>query len=476
MNLYSFLIVLFSVCAYFTSLDSNIDDSGIATHDVKMFEQQERFIFSKAPYSIALAGIGGGKTKGGAIKAMFMCFMYPEKIGLILANTVRQLEDYTLDTFLKTLDEHEVNYYRKKSERKVFVEVSADVWAEIHYRSIDNYNNIRGGEYFWIWMDEARDYDEEAFDVILGRVGREKSKDQQQIFITTTPLGEDWVNDRFIDTESGMYLTGQVDLIQWTTMDNPYINPDYVKKLAIAYDQDTFDQEVLGKIISTTKGAIYSQFASHMHVLNDEDVEYDPNRPLIWCIDFNSDPFCTVIVQQHGEITYVIDEIILEPGTCYDIVQEMKRRYPPENHYSSLHVYGDASGRFGKNRQTRISDWAAIEKALNEGEGEGEGEEKYRVIYKIKKANPRRLERYRAVNSRFLNSVQQKRLYILQKCKYTISDCKKLKKLKGTHDVDESLLKRDRTIGHCMDALGYFIHFVFPVKKFESLRAVKRKG
>ena len=437
--------------------------------------KQEAFVFSEADYVVALAGIGGGKTKAGAIRAMLQCIKHPKHIGLICANTVRQLEDYTVSAFIETLKENSIIYEVKKSLKKIFVRVGKvngkPLWAEVHYRSMENYNNIRGGEYGWIWLDEARDYKREAFQVILGRIGRKKTDFKQSIFITTTPKGEDWINDFFIDEESQEYLPG-VELFRWTTADNHFLNPDYVKRLEDAYDPEFFRQEALAEIVDTTRGAFYAQFRTSMHILDDEFVDYDPHRPLIWCLDFNVDPFCTTIIQQYGSVTYVIDEIVIPDATCDEIVRELKERYPPDRHYSQLHIYGDATAR-GRNRQTKKSDWAAIDYALiHEMKHLGQ----YDIIKKVKKQNPRIMERIRSVNARFINAKGEKRLYILKKCKYTVRDCKRLKKKEGSHEVDPAQIKADPRLGHCMDSVGYFIYSVFPLGKMESHRNINRIG
>lgn len=452
--------------------DLKVDSNGIANHILDLtIKNQGPFVMSEAPYVMAKAGIGAGKTKGGAIKAMLLCGKHPEHKGLITANTLRQLEDYTIAAFLETLEENGLGYEIKTSKKKILVETERGVWAEVHYRSMEKYDNIRGGEYGWVWCDEPRDYKKEAFDVLLGRIGRKKSDFQQIMFFTTTPRGEDWMFDRFIDESSEAYLEG-TEVFEWTTHDNHHLNTDYAKNLEKAYDPLFYRQEVLAEIVDTTRGQFYNQFHPSMHVLDNDFVDYDPHRPLIWSIDFNVDPFCSTVIQQHGQRTYVIDEIAIEDATCDELVREMKTRYPPNRHYSQLHIYGDATAR-GRNRQTKRSDWAAIHYALrNELSHLGT----YETITKVKKANPRIMERIRAVNARFLNAKGEKRLYILRKCKYTIRDCKKMKKKEGTHEVDPKQILADSKLGHCMDTVGYFIHAVFPLGKLESLRNINRRG
>ena len=63
-------------------------------------------------------------------------------------------------------------------------------------RSLDNYDDIRGLEIGWAWIDETRDTKREAFDVVLGRL-RHQHSDRYDVRITTTPKGFNWLHDVF---------------------------------------------------------------------------------------------------------------------------------------------------------------------------------------------------------------------------------------------------------------------------------------
>ena len=84
--------------------------------------------------------------------------------------------------------------------------------------------------------------------------------------------------------------------------------PDFYERLKSSYDEKFYRQEVLGEYLSAHSGLVYRDFQRHEHVV---DVVADPNRPLLWALDFNVDPMSSIVAQMHG------DTLVMTPqGTC----------------------------------------------------------------------------------------------------------------------------------------------------------------
>ncbi len=96
---------------------------------------------------------------------------------------------------------------------------------------------------------------------------------------------------------------------------------------------------MLGKYLSLQAGLVYHAFDRAEHV---ENVAVDPALPLLWALDFNVDPMCSVVAQIDGETVRVVDEIVLSRATTRAACEEFQARFP--RHEAGICVYGDASG------------------------------------------------------------------------------------------------------------------------------------
>ena len=69
--------------------------------DIGLSQGQSDFFYSKAKRSLLLGGWGSGKTLIGAFKAALKSAQHPETVGLIAANTNKQLHRSTLSEYWK---------------------------------------------------------------------------------------------------------------------------------------------------------------------------------------------------------------------------------------------------------------------------------------------------------------------------------------------------------------------------------------
>lgn len=438
-----------------------VDNSDTLKLEIELLEKQEAFVFSQVQFPLFLGGVGGGKTWGGAVKAMLKVLEFPEVPGLICANTYSQLADATIKVFKAVLDYYGIRYWHKEQRNNIYIPVGG-VLAEIHCRSLDKFEHRRGTEYGWAWLDEARDMKEEAFHVVLARL-RYPHIDVRQLWITTTPFGFNWIYKKFIKNPikgSEVFVSG--------THDNYFLPDDYVEALLDSFDDRLAKQEVYAEILDISKGQLYHQFDRNIHVK--DDLEYDKYLPLIHSWDFNVDPFCTVVMQVHGSEVHIIDEIVIRDASVENIVTELKRRYPPKKHESIYCLYGDATGRQRTLTKNNLTTWDLVNLALMEVETSLGN---YKVENSVISANPSVYARNNAVNMMFKNAKGKIRLYIDQKCDYTITDCEQAVKKEGSQEPDK---KAGTDLYHCMEAVGYFIEYNYPVGGRTAFMNASRKG
>jgi hypothetical protein len=159
-------------------------------------------------------------------------------------------------------------------------------------------------------------------------------------------------------------------------------------------------------------------------------------------MDFNIDPMSAVIAQRKGDVLYVIDEIRMFSSNTAEIVEEIKRRYGR----GRVFVYPDPAGSARKSSAGGITDHTILQNAG--------------FVVKAPRAHTPVRDRINAVNSRLKDSTGVSHLFIDPKCKYTIEGLERHTYKEGTSQPD-----KDSGYDHMMDALGYMVDYLFPVRK-----------
>lgn len=383
---------------------------------------QMDFITSNERNVLFSGGIGSGKSFIGAHWAKEKMAASPKTRGFIGANTYNQLRNATLATFFKVLEEFQVPY--KYNQQRNIIETCGRV---IYAYSLDNFDNIRGIEVGWVWLDEVRDTTEDAFKVVLGRL-RDKHEENHQIRLTSSPSGFNWLYDYFV----GAKKTKDFKIITGSSFDNPFLPAGYVDSLKSTYDEKTYQQEVLGQFVNTGQGQVYYAFSRQKSV---KIFGVDQKFPIMVGMDFNVNPMTAVIFQCIDNTIYVIDEIY-QMGSRTETMGE----YLLKNYGRNLQIIPDSTGQ----RVTTNSNRSDHE--ILRGMG-------FRVEYN---KNPARMDRYNVVN----NLLEKDRLVISPRCVNLIKDLEQVTFKQGSSQLDVS---HDKTLTHISDALGYGVWFCFPI-------------
>jgi hypothetical protein len=396
---------------------------------------QTQFHKSTARFKGYSGSIGSGKSAALCHEAIKLSYQNPGRTGLVGAPTYPMLRDATLMALTQILDANRIPYELNKSE---FVLTMKDTRSKILLRSLDEYERLRGTNLAWFGIDELTYTCEEAWMRLEGRL-RDPEAKRLCGFAVWTPKGHDWVYKRFIGNPVNGY-----EIVQAKPFENRFILdqiPDFYDRLKSSYDEKFFRQEVLGEYLACDSGLVYHAFSRAEHV---GELRLELGLPLLWAVDFNVDPMCSIVAQRVGEQINVLDEIVMHRVSTRQACAEFFQRF---QRYmgSGLVVYGDASGNNLKTSGTTdyemMRDYFARSPLRS-------------IDYRVPKANPAVRDRVLMVNAKLRTANGDIQMRVAPQCKELIKDFEEVVWKPGTTQIDKD---RDAKRTHLSDALGYLV-------------------
>ena len=389
---------------------------------------QKRFHESEARFKGFSGPIGSGKSQALCQEAIKLSYLNPGRTGLIGAPTYPMLRDATVAALLESLVKNGIPHEVNRAENFL---VMKETRSKILFRAVEEFERLRGSNLAWFGLDELTYTSEEAWLRLEGRL-RDPKAARLCGFAMWTPKGYDWVYERFVAERVEGY-----EVVTAKAFENRHLLervPDYYERLKSSYDTRFYQQEVLGEYLHLHTGRVYYAFERGKTVA---EVKVDRDRALLWALDFNVDPMCSVVAQVGGEGVVVLDEIVLSRATTQQACEEFQNRFP--EHSAGLKVYADASG--AHMQTTGMSDLAVLKKFFRSGE--------YGVVdFKVPRSNPAVRDRVMVVNVAF------QQMTIDSRCKELIKDLEQVAYKENTQVIDKD---RDPRRTHLSDALGYLV-------------------
>lgn len=391
--------------------------------------------------------IGSGKSAALCQEAIRLCYLNQGRTGLIGAPTYPMLRDSTQAALFDALQTSKIPYEFNKAENQATL---TDLGSRIIFRSLDDYERLRGTNLAWFGVDELTYTYEEAWLRLEGRLRDPKAK-RLCGFAVWTPKGFDWVFRRFIQSPPPGYA-----VVQARPYENSYLLdkvPDFYERLKGSYDAGFFAQEVLGSYLNPRQGLVYKAFSRADHVRTHER---DESIPLRWALDFNVDPMSSVVAQLRDGVLEVLDEIVLSRATTEEACAEFARRYPewPQG----LVIYADSSAH--QQQTTGLSDADMISGFFAQ-------HARQTVHVRIPRCNPGVRERVNLTNARLKSASGDIGLTVDERCRELIKDFEEVEWVEGTYELNKT---KDLKRTHLSDALGYLVWAEFGVKKTAGLR------
>ena len=403
-----------------------------------MVDQHKRF-------SAMICGIRGGKTYAGAREVARQTWNYHgdrSAVYGIIAPTFNMLDRTTWREF-----KHAARpLIEKDNDSKKIIRLKNGV--EVYGFSAEHFDRVRNVTLFGFWVDEARECKDFAglWDVLLGRVLSTNGKG----IVTTSPNSYDDIHSIFIENKKDDYGT-----VRFSTYENKMIKKAAIDDLAGHYDEKFMQQELMGEFV-VFEGAVYYTFSRKENAGDYafKVAQYDPQKPLRLCWDFNVDPM-TLMIAQFGvnkkglTEAYFIDEFWIRNSNTVETCREFKLRYP--NHTRGVILYGDATGH-ARHTDSNVTNWKIVENELRH----------YGVSKCVPTKNPAERDRINSVNGMICNSKNERRVFVNPKCRNLIRDLEQVSYKEGTTQIDKT---KDSKLTHPSDGAGYMIDKEFSLNK-----------
>jgi hypothetical protein len=253
------------------------------------------------------------------------------------------------------------------------------------------------------------------------------------VSVFTTPEGFRFVYDKWKKNPSDGY-----QMIQASTMSNPFLPDDYVDSLRASYPANLIEAYLNGEFVNLTGGQVYRQFDRH---LNNTDIIENKTERLFIGMDFNVGKMSSVVHVERDNKPVAVNEIFGCLDTP-DMIAEIHRLYPNRK----IAVYPDSSGKNRKSNEASKTDISQLQDAG--------------FTVNFKSVNPRVRDRINSVNAMFCNGDGERRYLVnTSRCPHYTDDLEqqvynKQGEPDKAHDKD-----------HMVDAGGYYIAYEFPLIK-----------
>ncbi len=403
---------------------------------------QAAFVNAREQFPAFVGGFGSGKTAAGVMRALRLKFAYPaQDVGYYLP-TYDLVRMIGYPRFSEVLTNARVPFLLNKQEHVLTVKGK----GRVVFRTLDNPDRIVGYEVADSLVDELDTLktldSERCWQQIIARNRQKKpDKSPNTVGVVTTPEGFRFVYNRWAKEPAQGYT-----LIRASTYSNARNLPDgYIDSLRRSYPAQLIAAYLEGQFVNLTAGAVYPDFGREA---NHTDEVIAEGEDLHIGLDFNVYN-CTAAV---GVIRFGAPKILGELVKMRDtphVIETIKQKYPGHK----ITIYPDASGNSNKTVNATESDILLLQRAG------------FTVLVPSK--NPFVKERVMAVNALICNSLGVRTLLVNTRLAPTVTECLE-------QQIYDKNGEPDKTDGkdHPPDALGYFLHFRWPIVKPASAKQI----
>ena len=321
--------------------------------------------------------------------------------------------------------------------------------SSIALRGADNYDALRGDGLDFVVLDEYASMNPACWTEVL----RPALSDRRggALFLGT-PQGF----NHFYQLYERAQASADWMAFQFTTAEGGNVSREELEQAARELDERCWRQEFQASFENLSEGRAYYAFERSQNV---SECRYRPDYPLVWSLDFNVNPMCSIVAQKIDDNVQVIAELALAhsntPAACGAFLRWTEQLR--QTRLLEVQVYGDASGD-RRNTAASQTDWQIVRDLLGNRRGVLQPS-----FYK-RSANPAVKDRVNCVNAMLCNYAGEARLQVDPRCRNLIRDLEQVGWSADRHgNAQPELDKSDSQRTHASDALGYYLTAAFPM-------------
>ena len=387
-----------------------------------------------------IGGFGSGKTRALCARAVLLCMDNPKTVGAVFEPTFQLLKDVWMRSFDDYLEEYGIEHDFRISPQPEYIIHTEHGSTTLLCRATETWNRIRGQNLSFCLADEIDtsppDVAQKASEMFLARLRGGKNP---SLSVGSTPEGYKWCYRTFV--ENGDREDRR--MIKAKTTDNPHLPDGFVESLYENFPPNLIASYIQGNFTNLENTTVYHPFDRDKHWT---DTEIGEDERIFCGVDFNVGACFVIVIVRRGDEFHVVDE--LHPKDTPAVVEKLRETYSKQLDRENLVVIPDAASRQRTTTNAAESDLSLLKRG--------------KLIVKAQPSNPLVADRVNCINVLLLAN----RLKVHNRCKYLIKSLEQQtydktgKPDKGIGGIDD--------ISGPVDALGYGIHYLSPLRRWSS--------
>jgi len=425
----------------------------LSTDIIKNHPLQQIVFKDSTRFRIVVSGRQFGKTTLLVEEALRVAYQKPNSISWLVTKNLEMGRETFWDRLKDRADdlkwdyktnEHELTLYRKKNKSKISI------------KSSEKIQKLRGRTIDFAGIDEFRLMEEKIWGEIIQPALMIK---KGRALFASTPNGRDGIYRLYMKGQDSINYPNYKSWL-FKSKDSPFADLEYIEECSRTMDEKTFRQEWEAGF-EEAEGLVYHAFNRDFNI---RKTYLDHNLPICLSFDFNVNPMTTSICQiakgdvekrEQERIVNVLKVINTPNSNTPEQCKIIKRYLDSINFNGQIFLYGDAKGN-DRNSASRNTNWEIIKLEFPN------------AIMRVQTKNPLVENRVIHLNSKLCNSQEQYGIFIdPDNCKNLIRDFEEVS-WKG-NDIDK---KKDDSLTHNSDNLGYLVHTEFPVRANRDSRII----
>lgn len=396
---------------------------------------QAEFVNARDQFPAFVGGFGSGKTAAGLMRTLKLKFQHPAQDVAYYLPTYDLVRMIGYPRFSEVLTNARMKFSLNKAEHVLTIKGK----GRVIFRTLDNPDRIVGYEVADSIVDELdtlKQADaEHAWRQVIARNRQKKSDGSlNTVAVATTPEGFRFVYDRWAKAPEHGYR-----LIRASTYSNARNLPDgYIDSLRRSYPPQLIAAYLEGQFVNLTAGAVYPDFSRDANHTPETIAE---REELHIGLDFNVYNCTAAVGVIRMGVPKILGELVKMRDTPH-VIQTIREKFPDHR----INVYPDASGQSNKTVNATESDILLLKQAG--------------FVVHVPTRNPFVKERVMAVNALICNSLGERKLLVNTLLAPTVTECLEQQIYDKNGEPDKADGK-----DHAPDALGYFLHFRWPIIK-----------